>query len=271
MDSVFPTLSAASVVCMGISTVIALLLPLALAIGCLIKRRGSFICVMIGAFCFFIGAGVLESILHNIVFTLLPSIRQMPALYVLYGCLAAGLFEETARLLGLRYLCTRCDGLSTGLAYGVGHGGMEAIMIGFSMLSSLLTMGLVAGGQAESLLVGLSADELSAATAQVSALAAQPPFYFLMGGVERLSALAIHLALSVLIWMVVTHRLPMWGYALSIALHAGVNVWAALTQIGVIANIYLCEALIALSTAALVALVVWLYKNHRQAPQAQQA
>ena len=101
--------------------------------------------------------------------------------------------------------------------------------------------------------------------AQLQQASAIPPLEFLAGGIERLAAITLHIALSMLIWMVVTKRLPLWGYALAIGLHALANLPAGLYQVLGL-NMWLTEAVVVVVTAC-IAFAVWkLYQLRREAP-----
>ena len=60
------------------------------------------------------------------------AIYKNPVLYILYGGFAAGIFEETARLLCFKSFIRvgNNESIYTGISYGLGHGGIEAILIG---------------------------------------------------------------------------------------------------------------------------------------------
>lgn len=252
------TVPSLSVVFTVLSILFSVGVPVALAVLTVHKRRSAMTAVLMGAACFVIGALFLENLLHQLVLSVIaPDLRGRPVAYVLYGCLAAGIFEETARVFGLRILCRKDPSVLTGLAYGVGHGGIEAILVGATgTMSNLITMLMINQGQTASLLEGLSGDTLALAQNQLAQLTTLPPITFLATGLERLSALALHIALSILIWMVMTKKLSGWGYYAAILLHAGVNAFAALYQLGVLTNIWLVEGAIAVSTA-LVCAGVW--------------
>ena len=248
------SISTLSIVCAALSLAAAVGLPIALTIWCARRRKGMLRAVLIGALCFVLGALVLEQLLHLLMMTLVPNLQQMPFLFTVYTALAAGFFEETARLVGLRVLCKKDPDVMTGFAYGVGHGGIEAVVIGIVGLSgNLVTLLMMKSGQTASMLSGLTGDQLAAAQQQLDALLAAPPLDFLQGGVERVMTVCLHIALSMLIWMVVTHRLPKWGYLVAVGLHAGIDVFAALYQAGVLHSVWAIEALIALYTAVVCA------------------
>lgn len=250
-----------------VSLLISFGIPIGLAVYCFRRHKRSLVAIATGAFCFIVSANFLEQILHSLVFAAFPGLRQNALIFTIYGCLAAGVFEETARLLGLRYLCKRDAAPAIGFGYGIGHGGIEAIfLLGFTMINNLIVMTMVNSGNADKLLVGLTTEEQTLAQSQLSALAALSPFNFLAGGLERLMVIALHLALSILIWMVVTRHIGMWGYPLSIGLHAFANIPAMLYQTGVVTSILAAELLILLFTALVVALVIKLYRDHVHQP-----
>ena len=205
----------------------------------------------VGAACFALFALVLEQLCHLLVRTFFPAVLSHTAAYVIYGALAAGLFEETARLVGLRYLCRRTPEALTGFAYGVGHGGLEAVYIGvLGMVNDLAVAAALNAGGAEALLAGIPAEQLPLAKSQLAALAGTPAPVFLAAGAERLITMALHIALSMLVWMAVTKRLPKWAWAAAVALHAGTDVVAGLYQTGVLTDVWLTELLVAACTAA---------------------
>ena len=226
--------SAASYLCALFSMLVVLGVPCVL--GTLVCRRhkGAGHAIVIGIFCFIIGAYLLEQIFHSLVFGLFgEALRANPLLYAVYGGLAAGVFEETARLLGLRSLCKKDAAPAIGFAYGIGHGGFEAILItGMGLVNNLIVMTMVNAGRADSLLAGYEGDTLAQAQQQLAEMAALPATDWLAAGFERCAAIVLHLSLSMLIWMVVTRRLPRWGYPLSIALHAVANLPAGFYQTG---------------------------------------
>lgn len=193
----------------------AFCLPIAVIIAYRVKAK-RLLPVCIGAFGFILFALVLERILHTVVFTLFPSITSNLLVYGLYGCLAAGVFEETARLVGLTYLRKKKQvDFAAGIGYGIGHGGIEAILlVGLPMLLQLAF--------------------LFNPTPEIAAAFNATGITFLFGGLERIFAMAVQMALSVLIWMVVTKRLRIQWYFAAILLHAFVNVPAILFQGGVL-------------------------------------
>ena len=92
--------STLSLVCMGLTALAAVVLPVVLVI--LGRRRWHFSLwsCAVGALVFVVAVLILESATHSLVFAAAPILRSNRALYVLYGSLAAGVFEELGRVCG---------------------------------------------------------------------------------------------------------------------------------------------------------------------------
>lgn len=254
--------SPAAYLCALLSTLLVIGVPCVL--GLLVSRRhkGAGHAIVIGIFCFVIGAYLLEQIFHTLVFGVFgQALQANPLLYAVYGGLTAGVFEESARVFGLRSLCRKDAAPAIGFGYGIGHGGFEAILLtGMGLVNNLVIMTTVAFGGPDNLLAGYEGDDLTRARQQLAEMAALPATSWLAAGIERCAALAVQIALSMLIWMVVTRRLPRWGWALAVLLHAIVNLPAGFYQAGLL-PMWPAEGLIVLLAAAVAVLVFLIYRR----------
>lgn len=230
-----------------------LLVPLGVMLA-LRRRGGTWTAFLTGAATFVLFAMVLEPILHNLVLRspVGASIQQNILLYGLYGGLAAGLFEETGRFLAFRFILKTRTARITALSYGIGHGGIEAFLVmGLSMITNL-SLGLVYTSGAP-----LPAEAAAAAETILS----MPAGMFLWGGLERLSAMALHMALSVMVFASVRPGRRLL-FPAAIAVHAGVNFAA------VVANARLpiaaTEVIVLLLTALACLWAARIYKNLRE-------
>lgn len=257
-----------SLVFAGASLLAAVAAPLAAAVLLCRRKKGVLGAVGGGALGFFAGAMVLETLCHQLVSMVFPSLPQYPVLFGLYGALAAGVFEETARLILLRRLCRKDAGVYTGLGYGVGHGGLEALYIGlFGLTANPALLVAVAGGKSDTMLQSLpDPAQRAALQTALDSVTSAAPVDFLAGGVERIVALLLQIALSLLVWMTVAGRLPRWGYPLAIALHAGVDLFPMAYKVVAISSIWRIELCIAVYAAVVCAGVWWAYR--RTAPAA---
>ena len=252
--------SSASISCMTIAALVAVVLPVGLFFG-LRKRLGlRVVPMLVGAAVFIVFAVILEGqIVHPLVLRpdengVIGLLATNPAAFVAYGALAAGVFEETGRLVGFTLLKQRFAGVRTAVSYGIGHGGMEVILVlGLGMVSNITLAMLINTGASEQVFAGLPADQ---AAAIVQALTQTPPQMFLLGIVERIFALIVQLSLSVLVWVAVTHADRRWLFPLAIVLHALVDVPPACAQAGLLSVTWV-EIILVPSALVLGAYALW--------------
>jgi uncharacterized membrane protein YhfC len=143
---------------------------------------------------------------------------------VLLGLLA-GIFEETARFILFRYILKSARNWQEGLMVGAGHGGIEAIILGCLTAASYVTMLAWRNGNTSAL--PLSPDQLAALSQQVSAYWSAPVYYSLLGFAERIFAICMHLALTMMVLRSVALKQPVWFW-LALLWHAvidGVSVY----------------------------------------------
>lgn len=179
---------------------------------------------VIGAAAFALFVLVLESLMHKVV---LGATGDMITgniwLYGLYGGLAAGLFEETGRYLAMRFYMKKSLTKENSLMYGVGHGGMEAVMIvGMSYISNLMVALMINSNGLDSLLTGLDDATTAATIKQLSALWTLPSYQFFFAGVERISAMLLQIALSYLVYRAVKEK-QMKFYGIAVGIHFAVD------------------------------------------------
>jgi len=151
--------------------------------------------------------------------------------------LLAGLFEETARWIGYKLLKKKGDSFGAALTLGAGHGGIEAMIIGASVLLGLVQMITLLTSDAA--LQALQPNQAALAQMQIKEYWATPWHMPLAGAVERIGAVGLHIALSVMVWMAISFRKPIWFW-LAILYHAVVDAFAVLAMSFAL-NIWLIE------------------------------
>ena len=122
--------------------------------------------------------------------------------------LLAGLFEGAARYLVLRYWAKSARTWREALMFGAGHGGLEAIILGVLVLVAYVNM--VALRNANLSVLGLSADQQAALAKQLAAYWSAPWYLTLLGAVERLFALCLHVSAAVLVMRAITRHNLLW-------------------------------------------------------------
>ena len=236
---------------MGFSLAVVMLLPVVLCILLVTRfhaRAGAFLS---GILIFVVFAMVLEPMLHDLVLGSNRALfEQNIWLYAFYGGLAAAVFEETGRWLGMKYL-VKSRRPADAVAYGVGHGGVEALLlVGFTYLSNLMVSLAINDGSILQNLNAMDAATAETYLAQISLLWTTPAYQFLLAGVERMLAIALQVGLSVLVWRAVCTGIKAY-WLLAFVVHFAVD--AAL----VVAANFLPLLLVELLLAAVVALL-WL-------------
>ena len=202
---IWGTVSGASMVGMVISLLLSVGLPIFLCIFIYKKTKAWVPAFFIGCGIFVGFAMILEQICHAIVLTVTGSaIRDNIWLYAIYGGLAAALFEECGRWIAMTFCLKKHLTRENALMYGAGHGGIEAFLIlGMSSMSNLLTAAMINGGLMEKTMTALEPAQQEVTYHQLSVLWTTPAYQFYLAPVERISAIALQIALSILVYSAV--------------------------------------------------------------------
>lgn len=218
--------------------IVALLLsvgaPVAVYLVCRHRMTLSWRNIVLGAGVFLLFALVLEQMLHYFVLQANPTtsfwIRNNPWGYVAYGVMAAALFEEIGRYLGMRLLAKPTGEPGTGVAYGIGHGGVEALLIGALPQFQLLMMAFMFNQGRLDAVMGQSvpAATLGVIKQNLMSFTFFDPVY---GGLERVIALLLQIAFSLMVWKAVSQKKVVWLFA-AIAIHAAFDIPAGMYQAG---------------------------------------
>jgi uncharacterized membrane protein YhfC len=251
-----------SVVFMTVSAILAIGLPVFLFIVARKKYNVKVLPMILGIAGFVVFALVLESSIHKIVLGRFISTSN-PVLYVVYAVFMAGIFEETARFIVYNFLKRRgmkYSGIETALSYGIGHGGIESILIaGLSLLIAVVSSIIINTGNIEVITGRYQGDALAAIDNQIAALLTAAPYMFLIGGIERVMAIAVQLSLSLMVFYAVFGKSRLCLYPLAIVFHALIDTPAVILQLGVLNNIFLTEGIILIFTAGMIIFAKYLH------------
>ena len=224
-----------SLILMAVGAVLGIAVPVCLAVWLMRKYRARLSTILIGAGTFIVFALVLESIMHQLVLKGPdgPAIMGNTLYYGLYGGLAAGIFEETGRFISMKFLMKKEPSAPLpGLAYGIGHGGVEMIVVfGITMIGNIVLSILINSGQTDLLFAATTADAAPQLQAQLDQLQTTGAGTWLMGLWERFSAIILHLGLSMMVWVAVRKGGKwLWLYPAAIVLHVAVDAGAVMMQ-----------------------------------------
>ncbi|MDD5864149.1 MAG: YhfC family glutamic-type intramembrane protease [Firmicutes bacterium] len=254
------TVSTASILGMAVSLILCIGLPVALYIVLKVKTKAKFNDMLLGAVSFILFALVLEQILHSVILgTFGEKLTGNLWLYALYGGAAAAVFEECGRLITMKVFFKKHLEKENALMYGVGHGGIEAVLVGgYTCIANLATVAIINGGTLEAALAGLDEAARASSLATISQLWTLPSYIFFMTGIERVIAVVLQIALSYLVYRAV--RYHRWGFfAAAMGIHFAVD--AATKAASSFLPIPALEAILAVVVALIAFATVRLYRN----------
>lgn len=147
--------------------------------------------------------------------------------------LVAGVFEEGARYVVLRRWLKDERSWKGAILYGLGHGGMEALLLGGLALYVLLQA--IAYRNAD-LATLVPPEQLGIARAQLDVYWSAPWHAALLGALERVFAVGIQISLAVIVLQVFTRKNHIW-LLVAVAWHTfvdavavfGVSTWGIYT------------------------------------------
>lgn len=213
---------------MVISLLISIFLPIALVIYFYKKEKISLKVVLIGALTFIVFQMITRLPLLSVLAQLPWYMAMAENLFLLAFFLSftAGLFEEVGRYLTMKLLMYRHLSWKDGVAFGIGHGGIESIiLVGLSYINTLVISLSINSGLFDSTLAPQMGPEAAAAIKEQ--LISLAPSVFLAAGIERIFTIIVHIAFSLLVlYAVKTKRFIYVIYA--ILLHTLVNLPAVL-------------------------------------------
>lgn len=195
------TVSAASFIGIIFSMVVSIGLPIILGIIIYKKTHAKVSSCFIGAGIFVVFALILEQIMHVIVLAINPAFQSQTVPFGLYGALAAALFEETGRFVAMKFFMKKNLNRGNALMYGVGHGGVEAILlVGLTYINNLVIAIMINTGGIQLTMDQMEPSLQEMTYQQMQAFWQTPAYHFYMAGVERIFAVMLQICLSVMIY-----------------------------------------------------------------------
>jgi len=142
----------------------------------------------------------------------------------------AGLFEETGRFIAFKtVLRKKRDKDINALMYGAGHGGFEAaVLLGVSMISNVVLAIMINSGNISGITGSLSGDALTQLEVGLETLTTTPSYTFLIGIMERVFAVTLQIALSVIVWFAAKNKNRLYLYPVAILIHFFVDALAVI-------------------------------------------
>ena len=205
--------SITTIIACVITLLVSLVLPVAVLIGFALrnKKQGIVSAWLLGAAGFFVP----QMLIRLPILTVLQSQSWFAVfaqnnlfLYSFGLAFTAGLFELAGRFAVAKLMEKRLT-WKRSLAAGLGHGGIEAmLLIGMTYVNNLIYIGMINSGYYDTLIaqtagMGVDVTQLELVRTQLIGMS---PAMFLLAGFERLLAMTGHLAMSVLVCYGVAHK-----------------------------------------------------------------
>ncbi len=239
---------ASSFVWLLLGAVLAIAVPVAIALLWKFKKKEPITTILIGAAAFLLFALILEKPIQNMLafptamglpdHALSRFLSANPVLLALVAALFPGVFEETGRLVAYKTVLKKRKNRETSISYGIGHGGFEVVLlVGIAYIQYFAYALMINTG-----LFGTIVEQVRAqAPSQVDSLNAVVTlltgFSFADFGtaiVERVFAFLFHVGASILVFYACRDKKRVWLYPLAIVLHAALDFVAALCVFDVI-------------------------------------
>lgn len=248
-----------------LSYILIIALPILIGVWLHRTRKASWRLFFIGAVTF-IASQVLYIPFNWLVlqqWQLIPTDTAVPINLIILAIflgLSSGVFEEGARYLTYRFWAKDARTWGRGMMLGDGHGGIEAILVAVIAAINIGALALMRGGLIP---VPVPSEQLSLLEAQYAAVFDVPLYNAFLPLIERVLAICLHLALSLMVMQVFTRGRSIWLLA-AILWHALVNavVVIAATMWGV----WVSEGLLSIFALISLGIIFWLKTPEPQEP-----
>ena len=235
------------------TAILLFLLPIIYIVVWRKKTSAHWSSLIFGALGFIISARVLELIVHS--FCIIAdnpvsrAINGSTLLYVLYGIIMAGVFEEVGRWVILHLLKRKISNREEAVMYGIGHGGIEVWIVILPVILVYLAVAITGGK-------GMPAETISVLMPTIEAFGLSTGLCFVL---ERIFCMGIHTALTVMVFYGVQNHEKKY-LVKAIICHMIVDVLPALYQRGVV-NFVQTEIWVGVSCVVLCIFAYRLYKK----------
>ncbi len=226
---------------------VSVILPIAVALIWKFAKKEPFSSILVGAVTFLLVALILEKLIQNaLLFPTQMGLKEhaisrfvgaRPYLLALIAGLFPGVFEETGRLVAFKTVLKNRKNRETSVSYGIGHGGLEAILLlGATYVTYLAYAAMINSGTFGTVVEQVAAqspdkvDALNALAGQISELTVAGVG---AGLAERLFAFLFHIGASILVFYACRDKKRFWLYPLAIMLHTVMDFVGAQYVLGV--------------------------------------
>lgn len=247
--------------------VLAITIPVVLIVAWKMYTKRSLVPFWVGIMVFIAFSRMLEMIPHSLFLLssnpVSKAINGNVVLYVIYAATVAALFEESGRYLAFRFVLTKHPNKETAVTYGIGHGGIECVLVlGVTYIQYYAYGQLINSGSMDKMLSAYkdSSQSVDALNQLITNIKGVTKMTCYMADLERISAMMVQIALSILVFQAVYVAGKKYMYWVAVALHFLTDVPAALYQKGVL-KLLPTEIILFVYAALVLALGVKIYQG----------
>lgn len=244
----FNTVGREQFIALGLGALLAVIIPIVIALIWKFWKREKFTTILVGAATFVLFALIIEKTIQNaLVFPTtmgLPDhaasqfINARPILWALVLGLFPGVFEETGRLVAFKTILRNRRNRETSISYGIGHGGIEVILVlGINYITYIVYGIMINAGLFQGVIDQVAAqapDQVDAMRALADQLAVFSFADLGVGMFERVFAFLFHVGASILVFYAARDKGRLWLYPLAILLHTVLDSLAGLNMAKVV-------------------------------------
>lgn len=246
---------------------LAITIPVVLIVAWKMYTKRSLVPFWVGVMVFIAFSRMLEMIPHSLFLLssnpVSKAINGNVVLYVIYAATVAALFEETGRYLAFRFVLTKHPNKETAVTYGIGHGSIECILVlGVTYIQYYAYGQLINNGSMDKMLSAYkdSSQSVDALNQLITNIKGVTQMTCYMADLERISAMMVQVALSILVFQAVYVAGKKYMYWVAVALHFLMDVPAALYQKSVL-KLLPTEIILFVYAALVLALGVKIYQG----------
>ena len=244
----FATVGREQFIALGLGVLLAVIIPIAIALIWKFWKHEKFTTILVGAATFVLFALILEKTIQNaLVFPTtmgLPDhaasqfINARPILWALVLGLFPGVFEETGRFMAFKTVLRNRRNRETSISYGIGHGGIEVILVlGINYIVYIVYAVMINTGTFQGI-IDQVAEQAPFQEEAIRALADQLAVFSFAdigtGMFERVFAFLFHVGASILVFYAARDKGRFWLYPLAILLHTALDSLAGLNMAKVV-------------------------------------
>lgn len=220
------TVSGSSIAAMCVTLFVSLILPVIALIVYAVKnkKQGVVGAWFLGAAGFFVTQIIIRvPILSALSLSegFMAFVENHYLLYALILGLTAALFEVVGRYTSAKILSKNLT-FTKGFAAGLGHGGIEAmVLIGMTYISNLLYVAMINSGTIEAVIAQTETMGVDATPIYtlIDSLVNSPSYLFLLAGYERILAMIGHVAMTLVVFYFMSKKQTVKGIGICVLYH----------------------------------------------------